>query len=98
MFSPYFDQESPECHIDGMIADFDKSAPYELDAAAVFKCGHRYLVVEVSGCSCWLDSGSTSQTVCATIADVDKALLGTWPELLSLCQNAKWQVANDGVE
>jgi hypothetical protein len=92
-YSPYFDQESPEIPIDGMIASLDRSPSYELDAAAVFKGGRHYLVVMVSGCSCWPDRGSTNQTVCFTRSDVDKALEG-WSELLSECQQNNWKISN----
>lgn len=91
-FSPYFDQESPDANIDGMIASCDKSEPYELDAAAVFKAGRHYLVVMVSGCSCWPDRGSTTQTVCASRADVDRALSDGWRDLLQSCQDVNWKV------
>lgn len=90
-FSPYFDQDAPEIPIKGMIAFLDRSPRYELDSAAVFKGDRLYLVVKVSGCSCWPDIGSTEQTVCHTKADVDKALQG-WSELLSECQKNGWKV------
>jgi hypothetical protein len=91
-FDPFFDQESPTCPIDGMIASIDNSEPYELDAAAVFRSGRHYLVVFVSGCSCWPDRGSTDQRVCSTKADVDKALSGNYRDLLQKCQDANWKV------
>lgn len=90
-YSPFFDQEAPQCEVDGMIASQDKSEPYELDAAAVFKCGRRYLVVFVSGCSCWPDRGSTRQVICHSRTDVDRELNG-WMELSLACQNAHWKV------
>jgi len=93
--SPYFDQESPIAEIVGMIADLDVSRPYELYATAVFKCKQGYLVVGVSGCSCWPDSGGTSQEFCRTRADVDKQLRGEWRELLTLCQQRNWKIAVD---
>jgi len=92
-FSPYFDQEAPEIPIKGMIASLARSPRYELDAAAVFKGNRLYLVVKVSGCSCWPDRerGTTEQTVCHTKADVDKVLHG-WSELISECQQNNWKV------
>ena len=86
-YSPFFDQEQPEIEVDGMIASVDHSEPYELDAQAVFKSGHRFLVVEVSGCSCWPDRGITTQTVCTEKSEVDRIV---WPELLQACQDAHW--------
>lgn len=91
-FGPYFDQEDPQVPILGMIADSDQSADYELDAAAVFACERGYLVVEVSGCSCWPDRGGTTQTHCPEKADVDKCLSGRWPGLLADCQEVRWEV------
>lgn len=91
-FNPFFDQEQPDLPIDGLIASEDISASYELDAAAVFKAGERFLVVEVSGCSCWPDRGSTYQAVCETKSDVDRALAGKWPQLAAACQHAQWTV------
>lgn len=90
-YSPFFDQEEPECPVDGMIASIDTSASYELDASAVFKCGRRYLIVTVSGCSCWPDRGSTRQTICHSRAEVDRALSGN-RDLLQECQNANWKI------
>jgi hypothetical protein len=96
MFSPFFDQESPEVGIKGMIAVYDQSQPYELDAMAVFKAvGKGYLVVRVSGCSCWPDRGGTYQTVCNTKHEVDKACAG-WSKLLDACQQANWKVTDKG--
>ena len=88
---PYFDQESAQIPVLGMIADSDYSHPYELDAVAVFKASKGYLVVEVSGCSCWPDRGSTVQTVCHTKSDVDRAI-GRYPDLIDKVQSAKWKV------
>jgi hypothetical protein len=90
---PYFEQEPPQVPIVGMIADLDLSKPYELDAAAVFDAGVRgYLVVFVSGCSCWPYRGGTEQSVCPTKIDVDRTLQGPYRELLQLCQDAGWRV------
>ena len=93
MYSPYFDQEEPEIKIDGMIADLDKSEPYELDAAAVFKAGRKYLIVHVSGCSCWPDRGDTYQYVLSTKTEVEREIrdIGFGQELIEKCQNAKWK-------
>lgn len=92
MFSPYFDQEEPQIEIEGMIADLDISAPYQLDAAAVFKGKLKgYLVVLVSGCSCWPSMGATAQFVCNKKSDVDKVLVD-WHELLDKCQYNNWKV------
>lgn len=94
MFSPYFDQEEPQIEVTGMIADLDCSQPYELDAAGVFKVkSGGYLVVFVSGCSCWPDLGSTTQTICKRKSDVDKELRGNWAELLDKCQSQNWKPA-----
>lgn len=87
-FSPFFDQEDPQIKVDGMIASVDHSRPYELDAQAVFKAGHRFLVVEVSGCSCWPDRGSTTQTICTEKSEVDKIV---HREILQACQDANWE-------
>ena len=91
-FSPFFDQEGPEVKIDGLIASMDDSPSWELDAKAVFKAGRHYLVVEVSGCSCWPDRGGTTQTVCHTRSDVDRVLTDKWRNLIQQCQNANWKV------
>lgn len=90
-YSPFFDQNSPEIKVDGMIASCDKSQPYELDAQAIFKCGHRFLFVHVSGCSCWPDRGSTEQVVCTEKAEIDKL---AWSDLIQQCQLRNWQVEN----
>lgn len=83
-----------------MIADDDVSQPYELDAAAVFKARDGYLVVFVSGCSCWPDRGATEQVVCPNKTAVDRALRannhyrgGAWRDLLQKCQDAGWKVS-----
>ena len=91
-FTPFFDQEPPEVFLLGLIASMDKSEPYKLDAGAVFKAKKGYLVVFVSGCSCWPGRGMTNQIHCHTKADVDKHLTGEWTELLDKCQVAKWKV------
>jgi hypothetical protein len=91
-FAPYFDQEDPQVPVTGMIADLDDSHPWELDSAAVFKAAKGYLVVIVSGCSCWPDRGTTRQTVCPRKSDVDKALSGNWRELLDKRQSVSWKV------
>lgn len=91
-FQPFFDQEEPEIEISGLIASLDLSPSYELDAKAVFKAGRHYLVVEVSGCSCWPYRGGTGQTVCTTRSEVDRLLTGEWRDLLQQCQNANWKI------
>lgn len=74
-YSPFFDQEPPEMPIAEMITSEDCSEPYELDACAVFRTiDNKYLVVEVSGCSCWPDRGHTSQTICYNKVDVIRAI------------------------
>jgi hypothetical protein len=97
-FNPFFDQEGPVAEISGMIASLDISPSWELDAAAVFKTGRQYLVVFVSGCSCWPDRGGTQQIVCPTKADVDKAITGQYRSLLQSCQDADWKVTKPLVE
>ena len=92
-YSPYFDQEEPQIEVTGMIADYDISQPYELDACAVFKAKKGYLVVFVSGCSCWPDRGFTSQILCNRKSDVDKQLRGNWSNLLDKCQERSWKIA-----
>jgi hypothetical protein len=93
--SPFFDQEQPQANIRGMIASVDKSPAYELDAAAVFDTtDHQFLVVFVSGCSCWPDRGSTTQHICARIVDVDRLLAGEWSELKEKCQANGWDSRN----
>ena len=95
-FGPYFDQEKPEVPILGKIADYDKSEPYELDAAAVFKTKTGYLIVEVSGCSCWPDRGGTTQTHHTRRADVDKHLINAnLATLRDACQHAQWKVTQE---
>jgi hypothetical protein len=90
--SPYFDQEDPQVPIKGIIADLDRSTSYELDAKAVYKTIDKgYLFVEVSGCSCWPDRGSTSQTFCKTRVEIDKLIGDEWHELLDLCQQRNWK-------
>lgn len=97
-YSPYFDQGQPEIPVSGLIADLDMSQPYELDALAVFKAkGKGYLVVAVSGCSCWPDRGSTSQRTCNTKTDVQKAIrefsgYTDFAELLDKLQAVSWRV------
>lgn len=88
---PYFDQEEPQIEVLGLIAECDYSYPYELDAIAVFKAKRGYLVVEVSGCSCWPDSGSTTQTVCHSKTEVDR-IIGKHPDLIDKVQAAGWRV------
>lgn len=91
-YLPFFDQESPIVDVVGIIAYLDVSEPYELDAAAVFKAKKGYLVVFVSGCSCWPDRGYTEQAICPRIVDVDRKLRGRWSELLDKCQARNWKV------
>lgn len=92
LMSPFFDQEEPIAPIVGMIASIDMSQPYELDATAVYKCERGFLVVSVSGCSCWPDRGSTTQEFCSTLSDVDKTLMFNCRELLTMCQQRNWNV------
>ena len=92
-FSPYFDQEQPEIKIEGLIADLNISQPYELDACAVFKAEKGWLVVIVSGCSCWPDRGYTYQKVCPRKTDVDIELRGEWKNLLDKCQEKNWKIS-----
>lgn len=85
--SPWFDQESPAIAILELIAECDDSEPYELNAGAVFRAVNgKFLVVFVSGCSCWPDRGNTTQTVCHTPVEVDRALQG-WHTLKDYWQN-----------
>lgn len=72
-FNPFFDQQDPEREIAGMVASDDNSQPYELDAIAVFAVvPSGFLVVEVSGCSCWPDRVArlrrTARTASALLA------------------------------
>lgn len=90
--SPYFDQEEPTVPVVGLIADYDWSPSWELAAAALFKSKPGYLLVEVSGCSCWPDRGGTTQTHLHSKAEVDKALAHL-PELKDKIQAADWKVA-----
>ena len=93
MISPYFDQEQPQAPIVGLIADSDKSEPYELDAMAVFKLkGKGFLVVHVSGCSCWPDRGGTTQTICNRKTDVEKAVRDFDSLLVDKLQQVSWKV------
>lgn len=99
MYEPYFAQQQPERPIVGMIADLDLSRPYELDAIAVFKAAPRgYLVVSVSGCSCWPASGSTCQIYCADKVAVARAIAdrgSQFATLLDKCQSARWRVTKE---
>jgi hypothetical protein len=55
-YGTYFSQEPPILELERLIAEYDCSEEYELDAVAVFKTkteDHPFLVVWVSGCSCW---------------------------------------------
>ena len=61
-YSPFFDQEPPNIEVDGMIASADRSPSWELDAQAVFKAGHRFLVVEVYVQSAWCRLGWSIST------------------------------------
>lgn len=89
-YSPYFDQEEPIAEIEGLIADEDTSQPYELDSTAVFKVkGKGWLVVTVSGCSCWPDRGWTDQQFRTRKSDVDKLIS---PSLRDELQNRGWKV------
>lgn len=95
LYSPFFDQEQPSCSVVGIIAEVDHSPSWELEAAGVFSCeSGGYLVVEVSGCSCWPDRGGTTQTHCPTKADVDRVLKEQYGDLISKCQDAEWKVTN----
>jgi len=70
---PYFDQESPDAPIVRVLAEEDWSESYELDAGAIYECeGGRFLLVAVSGCSCWPDRGSTDQRIAEDWASVDR--------------------------
>lgn len=99
-FYPYFGQENPEVPIIGMIADMDESADWELDAVAVFKAKQGYLIVEVSGCSCWPDRGYTNQIHCNRRTDVQRYLRSTSVgyngvsglELFLKCQERSWAI------
>lgn len=85
--SPWFAQESPDIEVLELIAEQDDSEPYELNAAAVFRAVNgKFLVVFVSGCSCWPDRGSTTQIICHTPVEVDRALQG-WHTLKDYWQN-----------
>ncbi len=92
-FAPFFDQTMPERPIVGMIASDDLSESYELDACGVFEVKDGgFLVVNVSGCSCWPDMGSTDQTYCEDRVGVHRVLGTKWSRLYTSCQNAGWQV------
>jgi hypothetical protein len=72
---PWFDQEKPECQPVALLAEGDWSEPCEMDAGAVFACADgKFLVVAVSGCSCWPDRGSTQQRVCHDEAERDRVM------------------------
>lgn len=89
----FFNQEEPERPILGMIAEEDQSAPYELDAKAVFAVDPvGFLVVEVSGCSCWPDRGSTTQTYCEDRIAVHRCIGEGWKSLYEECQTRDWKV------
>lgn len=91
---PFFDQEGPQGDIVGMIASMDISEPYEIDECAIFLCRDgEYLVVFVSGCSCWPDRGGTTQHLCPEKSDVDRVLTQEYRSLLQKCQDANWTCA-----
>ena len=101
--SPWFDQDAPECEPVRVLAEGDWSPSYELDAGAIFECSDgRYLLVSVSGCSCWPDRGITSQVVCASLADVDREARslfgGHAAELLDQMQSARKEERDERVE
>lgn len=95
-FSPFFDQEPPDVPVVRMIADNDISASYELDAAAVFACERGFLVVSVSGCSCWPDRGGTAQQFCEDRIAVQRYLTSDGDAhgsaLLAACEANRWGV------
>jgi len=82
-FAPYFDQEPPQVPVIGLIADQSSSIAYELDAMAVFKSRPGYLVVHISGCSCWPCAGTTTQWHCHTIGGVVQVIRSN-PEFSAL--------------
>lgn len=96
--SPYFVQEEPQIPVIGLIADLDKSPSYKLDAIAVYKAkGHGYLVVHVSGCSCWPYYGGTDQRVCNNKTDVQRAIrefssYNDFADLLDMLQDRQWKI------
>lgn len=98
-YGPFFDQEEPELPIRGLIDSMDNSGSYELNACGVFDTtNHKFLVVFVSGCSCWPDRGSTDQIVCDRIVDVDRALANTeFSGLKDKCQQSGWDSREYGV-
>ena len=77
-FSPYFDQNPTLSRpVKRMVVDADCSPPYELDASALFELENgAYVVIHVSGCSCWPDRGYTTvyeaKTAEQAIADAIK--------------------------
>ena len=91
-YYPFFGQESPQADIIGMVASQDESEPYELDAAAVFSCRYaKWLVVIVSGCSCWPSRGTTEQHVCHSKIEVTRVLAGSkFDRLVEMCQQVGW--------
>jgi hypothetical protein len=93
MYSPFFDQESPDVDVVSLITSRDVSASWELDACAVFKAiDNKYLVVSVSGCSCWPDRGGTSQTICYDKVDVIRAIQssGNGDEYAGMMDGIDW--------
>ena len=92
-YPPFTDQDKLERPVLGLIAEIDVSQPYELDAVGVFAVDPEgYLVVNVGGCSCWPDRGSTEQTFCPDKAAVDRAITGEYRPLLDDLQKREGKV------
>ena len=66
----------------------------ELDACTVFKAKNRkYLVVRVSGCSCWPSKGTTTQIICNNKQEVDRELISCgYSELIDKLQLCEWKI------
>lgn len=96
----YFDQEPPDMPVAGLIAEVDYSDNCQLEAIAVFRGAiSKYLVVYVTGCSCWPVSGSTEQHICHTKTDVQHAISSVRSipkevvgELMDELQACDWKV------
>ena len=51
-YSPFTDQENPPVEISELIAEYDVSPDYEIDAGAIFRTiNGKYIAVVISGCS-----------------------------------------------
>jgi hypothetical protein len=94
-YVPFTDQEPFPVPVIALLAEYDKSEPYEVDTAAVFLTESLgFLGCIIWGCSCWPDRGGTRWSkVCEFPQDLEEFFcgndwLGNYPEILSLIQKS----------